>query len=473
MKTTNFKEKLRLYLKSNPNLSYDDFGILLLIDNIYHIIPNDMQQFRMLFAHFDPKLIFKSPEGVLFLDIVNSKNPASVIKHRLNQYINIKFNYLGNTKPYAENMVKFKRLSIEISKIYNELLSVANLPKEVINIFKEKEIVKNCHDFYKMHLVYKKTNSNRIKFEILRKIGLIVLLSRINKTLVTDDIDFAAKRVRDVFQKGFGMKKTKTKSHYLWINEHDMVESSESKRIAFAKYQNVMVKRNKLAMPIYPMQIFEHTPYKTIFNSEILHFSIRNKLRNAENKLTYSSLVEKIIRKNIEFPNLVHDIIGVKLVVSSNDEIIQLIKDIQSFLGGSSTRKKEKNTLFKFGKKKMGEFSSKDFTVWKAVYDITIPDSSKFQLINLLQENSKCVDFSEQLKKRLLLLKGRVKDIVVEVQIQNMQSYLLSIAKGSKTDHSQLKMNQVKGNSLYKFFPQEIYERELLNLKNEILRNNV
>ncbi|MBT3409054.1 hypothetical protein HN415_10360, partial [Candidatus Woesearchaeota archaeon] len=333
MEITNFKEKLRLYLKSNPNLSYDDFGILLLIDNLYHIIPKDIENFRMLFAHFDPKLILNTSEGVMFLDIVQSKNPSSVIKHRLNQYINIKFNYLGNTKTYNENMVKFKQLSVESSKIYDEILNVANFPREIIKILKEKDIVKNCCDFYKMLLIYKKANSFRIKFEILRKIGLIVLLSRIDKTLVIDDIDYSINRVKNVFYKGFGMKKTKSKSHYLWIDERDMVESSVDKQKAFAKYQKIMIKRNKLAMQIYPMQIFKHTPYKTLFGTKILHFSIRNKLRNINNEISYASLVEKIIRKNIEFPTLVHDVIGVKLVVSNNDEIFQLIKDLQSFLG--------------------------------------------------------------------------------------------------------------------------------------------
>jgi hypothetical protein len=54
---------------------------------------------------------------------------------------------------------------------------------------------------------------------------------------------------------------------------------------------------------------------------------------------------------------------------------------------------------------------------------------------------------------------------VIEVQLQDIKSYLLSIAKGSSTAHACLKMNQIRSNSFYKFFPKEIYERDVTQLK--------
>jgi len=61
-------------------------------------------------------------------------------------------------------------------------------------------------------------------------------------------------------------------------------------------------------------------------------------------------------------------------------------------------------------------------------------------------------------------------DFIIEVQLQDLKSYLLSVAKGSPTEHALLKMRQIRSNSFYKFFPQEIYEPDILDLKLEILK---
>ncbi len=58
---------------------------------------------------------------------------------------------------------------------------------------------------------------------------------------------------------------------------------------------------------------------------------------------------------------------------------------------------------------------------------------------------------------------------MIEVQLQDIKSYLLSIAKGSSTAHGWLKMNQIRSNSFYKFFPSEIYERDVTLLKLRLL----
>lgn len=56
------------------------------------------------------------------------------------------------------------------------------------------------------------------------------------------------------------------------------------------------------------------------------------------------------------------------------------------------------------------------------------------------------------------------------VQLQDIKSYLLSIAKGSPTEHAWLKMNQIRSNSFYKFFPKEIFQKELYNVKMNLLK---
>jgi len=40
---------------------------------------------------------------------------------------------------------------------------------------------------------------------------------------------------------------------------------------------------------------------------------------------------------------------------------------------------------------------------------------------------------------------------------------------GSPTEHAWLKMNQIRSNSFYKFFPKEIFQKELNNVKINLL----
>jgi len=144
MDTTNFKEKIGLYLESNPELSYDQFGILLLIDNLYNEVPDDVKEFRRLFAHLDPEIIDKTKKGVMFLEIAHSKEPITVIKHRLNKYVNMKYNYLGESLSYEDNMKKFRIHCKNVSEILNEILEIANLPREIKNVLKKKRLLQSA-----------------------------------------------------------------------------------------------------------------------------------------------------------------------------------------------------------------------------------------------------------------------------------------------------------------------------------------
>jgi len=319
-------------------------------------------------------------------------------------------------------------------------------------------------------ILYKNAKTDRTKFEILRKIGLIVLLSRIDNYHCAEEIDLAIEKVKKVFESGLGLIPNNKKFYYLWVDENNKVSYTENKRKAAILYQEAVFQRNKKALPKFSMQVFEYTPTITQFNNKILHWCIRNKMKK-ENKLSYTSIVEKIIRKNLEFPNQVHDMIGVKMIVKSDTEIAQLIQDIQTFLGGSSTRKKEKNTLDKFDKKTLSKFSSKDYFVWKAIYDITLPHPMVDKINKVLHIAKECKTSCRKIEQELKKLKELKRDVVVEVQLQDINSYLLSIAKGSSTYHAQLKTNQVRNCSLYKLFPKEIYESELLKYRRSILKH--
>ena len=184
---------------------------------------------------------------------------------------------------------------------------------------------------------------------------------------------------------------------------------------------------------------------------------------------SYTSFIEKMLRKNLEFPNQVHDVIALKIVVGSEDEIAEIIYELESFLGGTSTRKQEKNTYHKFGRKLLTKYSAKDYFVWKAIYDITLPHPRLEAVERLLDITKGNEDAQKELRLRLQYLINNPRDFVIEVQLQDIESHLQSIARDSPTEHALLKKNQIRSNSFYKFFPEEIYKDELLKLRERML----
>lgn len=469
MKGVNINQRIRQYTKVKPDLAYDQLGTLLTIDSMYSKVPEDIKEFRQLYPLLNPFIIGKSTEGIIFLEIAGSKEPNSVIKHRLNSYINLKYNYLDNFQSYEKNMKRFREDSIHISQILDDILKISQYPDEIIETLREREAVKRCYDFCELLALYKRSKSRRLRFEIMRKLALIVTISRISRNFVVDEIDNNMVHIKNVFHKGLGLAKRNTAHMYLWVDEKDRVHHSYNRKEAQKRWETAKDKRESLALPTYPLQTFEHNPYKTKFGSSIIHMEMRNKLRT-NGHASYTSFLEKMFRKNLQFPKEVHDIIGVKFVVNTEAEIPQLIKDLETFLGGTSTRKREKNSLHNFGKRKLGKFSAKNYYVWKAVYDIAIPPQNVNIIEKVMALNRRNKVAMDNLKKMLESYKNKPQDVIVEVQLQDLQSYLRNIAKGNPAEHSMLKMKQVRLDSFYKFFPKEIYNKSLISLRKRLLK---
>ena len=460
MKATNYNHSLNNYLAANPKLTSNELGQLLMIDSMYEEIPEDMDDFRVLYSHFDPNAIDNNERGIIFLDIANSNEPASIIKHRLNAYFNVKSHYIDNYKSYEENMQRLKKACYYSSLLIDDLLETAGFPPQIIESLRESSMVRDCDDFVDLLKLYRKTNSRRIKFEILRKLGLIVLMKRIRRTYLVDEVDFAVDNVKRLFRKGLGLSERKQKTYYVWLDSNNELRYMQNKKQATKQYENALKERKKLGMPIFPLQHFNCYPGKTSFGSFVVYTETRNKFRN-NGELSYTSFVEKMVRKNLAFPNMVRD--------ETEDEIPQLVKDLENFLGGTSTRKREKNGLNRFGKKRLSKYSSENYYVWKAVYDITLPHPSISFLNKLLAQANGNKELMELLKKEKARLEDSPRDFVVEVQIQDLGSYLLSIVHGSPATHEILKTKQIRCNSFFKFFPKEIYKEELSKLKKSML----
>jgi hypothetical protein len=468
MKIEDYDAKIALFYEANRFLSHQQLAVLLTADLLYRDLPDDLSEFRKKYAHLDPSVLTKPNEGIAFLRIAEDNRPARVLKGMLNAYLNVKFHDIKQRKGYESNAATFQEKSIIASQVIDEILAKAALPREIVAVLREIEEIRSCYDFYEMLKLYKGARDERVRYEILRKIGLIVLIARISRATDTDELGNRKKEVWQAFDRGLRRTKKEKREYYLWLNAKHKVDFTSDKVLAQKAYAKDMDARRRQACHVYPLQRFVCYPFTTFSGNQILHMEIRNKFGD-RGKPSYTSYVEKIVRKNLEFPNQVHDTIGVKIVVEKEDQIQRIILDLESFLGGSSTRKMEKNTYHRFGRRRLSEYSSPEYFVWKAVYDITLPHPSIPQTRKLLKLTRGNQLAQEELRDRLEYFLNHPRDFVIEVQLQDIESYLLSIARGSPTAHAWLKTNQIRSNSFYKFFPKEIYERDIARLKLTLL----
>ena len=464
MKIEDYKAKFALFYETNPFLASKELAVVLTADLLYKDIPEDIDQFRKKYAHFDPTIITRPNDGITFIKISRERRAKETIKSQLNNYLNVKFHHIKHKKGYKANALIFKEKSIIASQVIEEILRKTDFPPEIIEVLREREEVKSCYDFYDMLKLFNRTRDERLRFEIIRKIGLIVLIARINRTVGIEELESRKKEVWKAIDKGLRYSPKSEKRYYLWLNEKKKVAFYTNLKYAEKCYRNDVEIRRRQACEIYPMQKFVAHPFKTISGNEILHMEIRSKF-GVKGNLSYASYVEKMLRKNLEFPNQVRDIIGLKIVMEKESQIQSIIRDLEAFLGGSSTRKMEKNSYHRFGRRRLSEYSSPEYSVWKAVYDITLPHPAISHIKKMMKITRQNRLAQDELKGRLNYLINNPRDFVLEVQLQDIKSYLLSIAKGSPTAHAWLKTNQIRSNSFYKIFPKEIYQNDIKHLK--------
>ncbi len=469
MYTTHLDQAYRLYLKANPKLSPEQLGVVLLIDSFYQQLPADLPRFRTLYRHLDPSIIDEAHEGITFLKISATDVPDEELKRQLNDYINIKFRSVGHGRSYEENMVMFRSYVRMVSASLDEILQQAELPAEIVDVLRERERVRRCEDFFDLLQLYRSTKSKRVHFEILRKIGLIVLASRVSRHFIEADLRLGIQQVSEAFLEGLGCEPIDSPfTCHFWIDCAGELNYSFDHASAAREHAADRKWREKLPLQAHELQSLEFSPFRTRDGAEILLFQIRNKLERAGRR-NYTSALEKIARKNLQYPKDLLDVIAVRLIVREESGIPALVGSLERFLGGSSTRKEKKNTLHRFGRQKLSAFSSPDYSVWKAIYDIALPHPSIVHVRKLMEMTRGNEAACAELQQRLNFFLETPKDSVVEVQLQDLPSFLLGIAHGSPAEHNLMKSRQIRMNSLYKFFPEEVYRTELEGLQEAIL----
>ncbi len=466
------KQKIDSYRRLGEHLSLDKISLLLQIDSIYPKVPSDslareIKRFRELNTYLDPYIALKK-DKITFLRIVDSKLDDSKLKEKFNRYLNVKYNHIANPATFNQNMDKFIRQSKIVTKFLDDVLHIGNLPEEAKEVLSEKEVLKANPNIFELMKLYRGSKDKRLRFEILRKVGLVDIVSRIEKSFPLEQTDFVAKEVEKLFSIGLGLKRSEQKKVFVWLDEDNRVKYTHDHDKAQREHSICSRRRDRKALDVLPLQSISYTTCTTQFGKDIELMQIRNKLRKSKEPY-YTSFMEKMVRKNLEFPNQIHDTIGVRIVVKDQESIPGCISMLEKFVGGSSSRKKEKDTIHKFGKEKLNPYSSKEYYVWKAIYDIALPNFAIKHLMDI-RKSVKDKEIQRMITKKIDEMQKSPVNTVIEVQVHDLESYLLSIAKGNSAEHAKLKMNEIRRNSLFKLFPAEIYKKELRRLRDKITR---
>jgi hypothetical protein len=137
-----------------------------------------------------------------------------------------------------------------------------------------------------------------------------------------------------------------------------------------------------------------------------------------------------MIRRGINNPNEISDIIGAMFIVNDNDALTDLLVLMDSCIGTPFGWRNVTDTLQKRpGGAALNEFSSKDFKVFKGDIDV------------LYQEEGDTTPYR----------------FPVEVQIYTLESYLRTVCGAHEASHLALKLRQFLFGLVPKIFPMEIY----------------
>jgi len=142
------------------------------------------------------------------------------------------------------------------------------------------------------------------------------------------------------------------------------------------------------------------------------------------------SVLSKMIRKGINNPDEIGDLIGAMFIVNDNDALNELLILLDSCLGNTFGWRNVTDTLADTWKgSPLNTFSSKGFKVFKGDVDILFEEFGG----------------------------SRPYRFPVEIQIFTLESYLRTVCGGHEASHLALKKRQFMYGVVPRVFPAEIY----------------
>jgi len=153
---------------------------------------------------------------------------------------------------------------------------------------------------------------------------------------------------------------------------------------------------------------------------------------------TSGSVLSKMIRKDLNNPDQIGDIIGAMFIVNDNDALTDLLMLLDSCIGTPFGWRNVTDTLYENpGGSSLNTFSSKAFKVFKGDIDL------------LVEEEGRSLPYR----------------FPVEVQIFTLESYLRTVCGAHEASHLALKLRQFLFGLVPRIFPARIYGQEWLKME--------
>jgi hypothetical protein len=309
-------------------------------------------------------------------------------------------------------------------------------------------LVTDCNDVRDLMGIAIHGEGERLRYEARRKLCLAQMLIQVDQSRIIQDGPVHKIHFEEILNEGL-WKHTK-QIHDLTIGyriNEDGFNIDFSSRPAEGDlrwdFRSTFVEKNSGRRSIGLDILYYNCRFKrsvTPISFEIVDGSHRvlEQIRwSGMRQETSGSVLSKMIRKGINNPDEIGDIIGAMFIVNDNDALTDLLILLDSCVGTPFGWRNVTDTLGDGpGGSSLNAFSSKDFKVFKGDVDVLTEEEGG----------------------------GPPYRFPVEVQIFTLESYLRTVSGAHDASHLALKLRQFLYGLVPKIFPRQIYGSEWLKL---------
>jgi hypothetical protein len=322
------------------------------------------------------------------------------------------------------------------------------LPSQSRDAVRPLPMVTECTDVRDLMGISIHAEAKRVRYEARRKLYLGLMLLQIDQARSIQDGPQHLAKFEEILNEGM-WRHTKQihdlKIGYRMEEDGDRIEytSRPSEGDMVWDFKSTFVEKKHGGRNIGLDVLYSNCRFKrsvTPISFEIVdgaHRVLENVRWSEMRQATSGSVLSKMIRKGLNNPDQIGDIIGAMFIVNDNDALTDLLVLLDSCIGTPFGWRNVTDTLHENpGGSSLNTFSSKAFKVFKGDIDL------------LVSEEGRSLPYR----------------FPVEVQIFTLESYLRTVCGAHKASHLALKLRQFLFGLVPRIFPARIYGRDWLKM---------
>ena len=320
------------------------------------------------------------------------------------------------------------------------------LPIESQHAVLPESVITECLDVRDLLGISIHGDSERLRYEARRKLALSQHLLQIDQSRSIQDGPRHKTYFEEVLNEGLWRHTKQIHDVNIGFHIH-----ADGKRIHYSTrpkagdqlwdFRSTFVEKERNGRPVGLDVLYYNCRFKrsvTPISFEVVD-GTRRVVENARwsgmRQETSGSILSKMIRKGVNNPDEIGDIIGAMFIVNDNDALTDLLVLLDSCIGTPFGWRNVTDTLNPTpGGSSLNSYSSKDFKVFKGDVDVLYEDEGGAPPYRF----------------------------PVEVQIFTVESYLRTVCGEHEASHLALKLRQFLFGLVPKIFPVEIYGDEWL-----------